>query len=67
MTDAEDLWLQFVTGGLCGLCGNWGIIPAHSVRSPAGTLVLVEHSYCICPNGRTLKSAGATPAPETED
>lgn len=63
---AKDLWLEFVNmtpttlngitypRGLCGLCGNNGIIDTRGhVRSPAGWPTGIRR-FCICPNGRAL-------------
>jgi hypothetical protein len=50
---------EFVRHGLCGLCGNSGVIDNHpGVQSPAGKRVAVR-SFCICPNGRRLKELDA--------
>lgn len=39
-------------GGLCGLCGNTGIIDTtHSAVSPMGYKPGGKY-HCICPNGR---------------
>lgn len=45
VVSAADLWLEFVVDGRCGLCGNSG-------RIVVGGLC----GFCICPNGRELKS-----------
>lgn len=50
----SELWQEFITNGLCGLCGNSGVIVTTGLRSsagyPCGTI-----KYCICPNGRKMK------------
>lgn len=55
-TSETDLWLEFVSEsrGLCGLCGNSGIVDTIArVKSPTGVACGVAR-YCICPNGRSL-------------
>lgn len=54
----SELWREFLSrDGLCGLCGNWGVVITE-VRSPAGVACGVER-FCICPNGRAWKDGGA--------
>jgi hypothetical protein len=49
-------WREFLsTSGLCSLCGNKGVIPAHKVVGPVGQLSDVGDCFCICPNGRVMK------------
>lgn len=51
----EIVWTrEFISGGLCGLCGNNGLINTRVV-SPAGQAVELNNAYCICPNGRALR------------
>lgn len=38
--------------GLCSLCGNRGIIDTRATARSAGRL-----NYCVCPNGRAMRSA----------
>lgn len=51
---SKALWLEFIRKGLCGLCGNSGVVNTLGVRSAAGVECGVV-SYCICPNGRASK------------
>lgn len=54
----SDLWLEFMVGGMCSLCGQSGIIDTRGIRTPAKFECGGLH-YCICPNGRALKKHGA--------
>jgi len=55
----SDLWLEFVdSNGLCGLCGNYGVVFTSGLRSPAGVPCSVR-KFCICPNGRAWKAQAA--------
>ncbi len=56
-TEGENkFWFEFVSLGLCGLCGQHGVIDTRDkMFSPAGVECGVL-AYCICPNGRTLKT-----------
>jgi hypothetical protein len=60
--DADELWLEFLSQGpsqACGLCGNSGIVDTRGlVRTAAGYECGVR-AFCICPNGRAMKDAGA--------
>lgn len=51
-----DFWMEeFMTdGGLCVLCGNYGVVDTRGIKSPAGTKCGAR-VYCICPNGRKMK------------
>lgn len=49
----NELWLEFVNKGLCGLCGNSGMVNT-DVSTRAGVKCGVSRP-CICPNGRILK------------
>jgi len=49
----EQLWEEFTVSGLCGLCGNTGMVDTKSV-SPAGFPCGIN-APCICPNGRAIK------------
>lgn len=53
--DQNELWEQFLggpDGGLCGLCGQTGVIDTRDeMMSPAGVYCGVRR-WCICPNGR---------------
>jgi len=51
-------WEEFVVNGLCGLCGNAGVVDKRGQRSPAGYPCGALH-YCVCPNGRKLKEQSA--------
>lgn len=59
----HELWVnEYVIshdgiGGYCKLCGNTGKIHT-SPRSPTGEKIGDFISYCICPNGRTIKEMG---------
>lgn len=52
-----EYWCEFLVDDHCGLCGNTGVIHVSS-RTPANKLLHLT-AYCICPNGRTLKTHGA--------
>ena len=53
--DSNDLWLEYLNAGACGLCGQSGKVDTRGrVKSPAGEECGVLR-YCICPNGRWLK------------
>lgn len=58
MTAAPIDWREYVgPEGLCGLCGNHGIVDTKGVTfSPVGVPCGVRR-WCICPNGRALKVA----------
>ena len=62
--DLEDLWFEEFLGPaedprLCGLCGNSGALDTRDrVFSAAGVSCGVL-AFCICPNGRALRAAGA--------
>ena len=44
--------------GLCGLCGNTGVIDTtETAISPAGVNSGKKH-FCMCPNGQQLRKAG---------
>jgi len=59
----EDLWLEFLCGGLCGLCGQTGWVNTmNGVVSPAGKPCGVR-APCICPNGRSVKEELLKPRP----
>jgi hypothetical protein len=60
---SKNLWLEFsmeasrsdgLSIPICGLCGNSGIVDTTTTAKwfdkPAGI-----KTFCICPNGRTLK------------
>lgn len=50
-----DYWhAHYTDTGLCGLCGNSGVIDTTGVRTNAGVLVGGLH-YCICPNGQVFR------------
>jgi len=53
----HDLWLDLrpCVDGLCGLCGNYGIVDLVDARRAIGI-----RAFCICPNGRAMKRAGAS-------
>ena len=56
----EDLWMEFVNEplGVCGLCGNSGIVDTQgNAHSPRGIECGVKQP-CICPNGRCVKEHG---------
>lgn len=60
-----DTWMEFraevrardVTSGVCGLCGNSGVLRMSGLRTPAGYPVPAVEGHCICPNGRVTKRA----------
>ncbi len=52
---AEELWFEFINGGLCGLCGNSGYVDTTlSAISHTGERIGIRQP-CICPNGRKIK------------
>ncbi len=54
MASASKIWREFVVDGLCGLCGNLGVVTTQ-VRTGAGARQHFVESYCICPNGRARR------------
>jgi hypothetical protein len=56
-----NYWHEFyVNKGLCALCGNTGTVDTRAtVRSAAGVKCGM-FTYCICPNGQTLRERGST-------
>ena len=62
---AKDLWEEFIVEvmredigfkiPLCGLCGNSGIVDTMTTAKWDNKSVGVK-TYCICPNGRTMKN-----------
>jgi hypothetical protein len=51
-----DYWLKhYLVEGLCGLCGNRGIIDASHITTATGHPVGRKH-WCICPNGQALRA-----------
>lgn len=69
--DFNDIWTEFLHTTKdttkdpikhCGLCGNRGIIDTKkSARTSAGWPVGIR-AFCICPNGRAMKSGLGLPA-----
>lgn len=57
---AKNMWWEFLhEKGLCGLCGNHGIVDTRrNMFTPAGVECGVRR-FCICPNGRAMKKQGA--------
>jgi hypothetical protein len=55
----DRTWLEFLTSnGLCGICGNSGIIDTtDTLHNPIGKKIVGIRSHCICPNGRAIKAA----------
>ena len=58
-----ELWMEFLgpesNPTHCGLCGNQGFVDTRGkVFTPAGVECGVLR-YCICPNGRALKTQKA--------
>jgi hypothetical protein len=57
----KDLWheeFRSPDGKHCGLCGNNGFIDTRGLKTPAGYDAGGVY-WCICPNGRAMKKAGA--------
>lgn len=56
----SEFWKEFNgPQGLCGLCGNSGVIDTRGrVFSAAGVSCGVL-AFCLCPNGRAFKAGGA--------
>lgn len=51
----RDLWLEYTNKGLCGLCGNSGIIDTRGRAVSAAGCDAGARFWCLCPNGRALK------------
>lgn len=52
----NDLWLEYSEHGMCGLCGNTGVLNTlRSARMAVDGRHVGVKAYCICPNGRALK------------
>ena len=47
------VWEEFIVDGLCGLCGNHGIVKTDTLTA-RGKKIGVRQE-CICPNGRALR------------
>ena len=59
--ESADWAAEFAPKGACCLCGNHGVIDTRGkVFTPAGSEVGAR-VYCICPNGRRLKSSVKRP------
>lgn len=60
--EVVEYWLEHylnVVVGLCGLCGNTGLIDTRGrAVSPAGVDAGGIH-YCVCPNGQTRRHVAA--------
>lgn len=57
----RDFWFdEFQAGGWCHLCGNHGVIDTRKgkVIDPRGVPLYGARFFCICPNGRVMKSKG---------
>ena len=50
----DELWLEFMSNDLCGLCGQTGMINTLGLNTPAGTHCGISRP-CICANGRAIK------------
>lgn len=56
---AKDMWLEFLhEKGLCGLCGNSGIIDTRRNTFSAAGVECGVNRFCICLNGREMKKKG---------
>lgn len=56
MSDENELWLEFESPrGLCGLCGNRGMIDTRGKVHSAAGIECGVLACCICLNGRGLK------------
>lgn len=54
-----DFWSDnLVKDHHCSLCGNYGVLDTRGVRTAMGVEV-GRLNYCICPNGMSLRNAGA--------
>lgn len=53
----KDTWFEFLSGYICGLCGNSGEICMSGLVTPIGQPIPPVTGYCICPNGRAIKWA----------
>lgn len=59
MGTANDMWLEFLGGDPpihCGLCGNHGIVDTIGKVSTPNGIPCGVRAFCICPNGRVMKS-----------
>ena len=66
--DLEELWFaEFTVTGMCGLCGNSGIIDTRKTLSYGKGKTRGGRFFCICPNGRKAKRLlkGQLPPEET--
>jgi len=63
--DLWQLWLDcYVVNGLCGLCGQSGIIHT-AVKSPVG-VPCGGYFFCLCPNGQTMRKQLGMDRPDEE-
>ena len=53
-----DFWLaNFLSNGLCGLCGNSGTVNTTGRAVSAAGVHSGGKFFCLCPNGRALHRA----------
>jgi hypothetical protein len=64
--EAMFLWWKdcYMVDGLCGLCGQIGIIHTE-VASPAG-IPCGGYFFCVCPNGQKLRECSGVNRPSKE-
>ena len=56
-----DLWVrEFSSTGHCVLCGNAGVIDTRGKLFTAAGVECGDKVFCICPNGRVMKSKGVS-------
>lgn len=56
----EDVWaMEFVRNGLCGLCGNTGVIDTIKTAVSHAGVHCGDRFFCICPSGRAMNRHGA--------
>lgn len=56
MRAVEDYWAEhYVNKGLCALCGNSGFVDTQATAVSAAGVRCGVRTFCICPNGRTLR------------
>ena len=55
-------WFKFfISKGLCGLCGNHGVIDTRDRATSNAGVPAGGRFCCICPNGQALRRAGYDP------
>ena len=58
-------WLKFfMSKGLCGLCGNTGVVDTRGRATSHAGVTAGGRFCCICPNGQALRRNGHDPEQE---